>query len=103
MRKVRVGHSNDPGSEMGPLAMRRQLDRVEGYVRQGRAEGASLLTGGQRPGHLDKGVFFEPTLFANVDNSSTIAQEEIFGPVLSLIPARDEQHAIRLANESPYG
>jgi acyl-CoA reductase-like NAD-dependent aldehyde dehydrogenase len=103
MRKVKVGYSTDAASEMGPLAMRRQLDRVEGYVQKGRVDGAKLLTGGQRPRHLDKGVFFEPTLFGNVDNSSTIAQEEIFGPVLSLIPAREEQHAMRLANESNYG
>ena len=79
-----------PQTQMGPLAMRRQRDRVEGYIAKGMAEGATLATGGGRPKHLDRGWFIEPTVFGNVDNSSTIAQEEIFGPVLSVIPADDE-------------
>src|SRR5205823_1520083 len=90
-------------TQMGPLAMRRQRDRVEGYIAKGIDEGAELVTGGGRPKHLDRGWFLEPTVFANVDNASAIAQEEIFGPVLSVIPADDEQHAIAIANDTIYG
>ncbi len=103
MRSVRVGHSSDPRTQMGPLAMRRQLERVQGYVEAGRSAGAKLVCGGGRPAGLERGYFIEPTLFAAVDNRSRIAQEEIFGPVLALIPARDVEDAIRIANESPYG
>ncbi|OJY67910.1 MAG: aldehyde dehydrogenase [Sphingobium sp. 66-54] len=103
MQKIRIGHSDDPESQMGPLAMKRQLERVEGYIEKGRQEGASLVTGGGRPASLNRGYFFEPTLFANVRNNMTIAQEEIFGPVLSLIPCEDVDDAIRIANESNYG
>ena len=88
---------------MGPLVAERQRDRVEGYIGKGKAEGATLVTGGGRPKHLEKGYYIEPTVFGNVDNSSTIAQEEIFGPVLSVIPARDEEHAVDLANATIYG
>jgi acyl-CoA reductase-like NAD-dependent aldehyde dehydrogenase len=82
--------------------MRRQRDRIEAYIEEGR-KGADLVTGGRRPAHMNEGFFLEPTLFANVDNRSRIAQDEIFGPVLCLIPAEDEQDAIRIANESNYG
>jgi acyl-CoA reductase-like NAD-dependent aldehyde dehydrogenase len=101
--KVKVGDPFDPEIEMGPLAMRRQRDRVEQYVAIGQREGAKLVTGGGRPAHLDRGFFIEPTVFADVDNSSTIAQEEIFGPVLSVIAANDERHAIDIANDTIYG
>ncbi|MGZ8348007.1 MAG: aldehyde dehydrogenase [Allosphingosinicella sp.] len=103
MKQVRVGDPHDPATQMGPLAMKRQLERVEAYVEKGRAEGAELVTGGGRPSHLNRGYYLEPTLFANVDNRSTIAREEIFGPVLSLIPCEDEADAIRIANDSDYG
>lgn len=103
MRKIHVGHSDDPSAQMGPLAMARQLERVENYIESGKAEGADLVTGGGRPSHLNRGYFFEPTLFANVGNDMKIAREEIFGPVLSLIPCEDEDDAIRIANESNYG
>jgi len=83
--------------------MKRQLERVEGYIAKGRADGAEVWTGGQRPSHLNNGFFFEPTLFGDVDNKSTIAQEEIFGPVLTLIKAEDDEHAIDLANDTIYG
>ena len=96
-RPVRPGHPH------GPLASSRQRDRVEGYIAKGIAEGATLATGGGRPADLDRGWFVEPTVFANVDNDSTIAREEIFGPVLSVIPADDEEHAIELANDTIYG
>jgi acyl-CoA reductase-like NAD-dependent aldehyde dehydrogenase len=103
MKQVRVGDPSDPATQMGPLAMKRQLERVESYIGKGREEGADLVTGGRRPPHLNNGYFIEPTLFANVDNGSTIAREEIFGPVLSLIPCEDEADAIRIANDSDYG
>lgn len=101
--KVKVGSSFDPESEMGPLAMERQRDRVESLIAQGKAEGARLATGGGRPVHLNRGYFIEPTVFANVDNGSTIAREEIFGPVLSVIPAASEEQAIAIANDTIYG
>jgi aldehyde dehydrogenase (NAD+) len=100
---VKVGNQFDAESQMGPLAMERQRDRVEGYIAKGVAEGATLATGGGRPKDLDRGWFVEPTVFGNVDNSSAIAQEEIFGPVLSVIPAKDEADAVRIANDTIYG
>ena len=103
MQAVKIGHSDDLETEMGPVAMKRQLERIEHYVKSGIEQGATLVTGGQRPAHLNQGYFFEPTLFANVENSMTIAQEEIFGPVLALIPARDLDHAIEIANDTSFG
>jgi aldehyde dehydrogenase (NAD+) len=85
------------------LVSAQQRKRVEGYIQRGIAEGATLVTGGGRPKDLDRGFFVEPTVFANVDNASTIGREEIFGPVLTVIAADDEDHAIRMANDSPYG
>jgi acyl-CoA reductase-like NAD-dependent aldehyde dehydrogenase len=102
-RGVAVGDPFDPGTHMGPLVAERQRDRVLGYVAKGVEDGARLVTGGGRPAHLDRGWFVEPTVFGDVDNSSTIAQEEIFGPVLSVIPAADEHDAVRLANDTIYG
>ena len=101
--QVRVGDPFDAQTQMGPLVASSQRDRVEGYIAKGIAEGATLATGGGRPKHLDRGWFVEPTVFGNVDNSATIAQEEIFGPVLSVIPADDEQQAIAIANDTIYG
>jgi aldehyde dehydrogenase (NAD+) len=101
--QVKVGNPFDATSQMGPLAMERQRDRVEGYIAKGREEGARLATGGGRPKHLDRGYYVEPTVFANVDNGSTIAREEIFGPVLSVIPADSEEQAIEIANDTIYG
>jgi aldehyde dehydrogenase (NAD+) len=101
--QVQVGDPFDAQTNMGPLVSERQRDRVEGYIAKGVAEGATLATGGGRPAHLDRGWFIEPTVFGNVDNSSTIAQEEIFGPVLSVIPAQNEQQAIAIANDTIYG
>ncbi|MEW2491303.1 aldehyde dehydrogenase [Streptomyces sp. NPDC048411] len=100
---VTVGDPFDERSQMGPLATRRQRDRVEGYIAKGVAEGARLVTGGGRPTHLDRGWYVEPTVFADVDNGSTIAREEIFGPVLSVIPAADEHDAVAIANDTVYG
>jgi acyl-CoA reductase-like NAD-dependent aldehyde dehydrogenase len=101
--QVKVGDPFDPATQMGPLAAERQRTRVEGYIAKGIEGGARLVTGGGRPKHLDRGWYVEPTVFGNVDNSSVIAQEEIFGPVLSVIPAADEADAVRIANDTIYG
>jgi aldehyde dehydrogenase (NAD+) len=103
MAGIKIGDPNDPTTQMGPLAMQRQLERVEGYIAKGKAEGAKLACGGKRPAHMPKGYYFEPTLFTDVRNSMSIAQEEIFGPVISLIACRDEADAVRIANDSIYG
>src|SRR3546814_7952630 len=84
---------------MGPLGMSRARDRVESYIAKGRSEGAILAAGGGRPAHLNRGFFIEPTVFANVDNSMTIAREEIFGPVVSVIPADSEEQALDRSEE----
>jgi aldehyde dehydrogenase (NAD+) len=101
--QVRVGDPFGEQTQMGPLAAERQRDRVEGYIAKGIADGATLATGGGRPKDLDRGWYIEPTVFGNVDNHSVIAQEEIFGPVLSVIPAADEDDAVRIANDTIYG
>ncbi len=101
--QVKVGDPFDPQTQMGPLAMDRQRDRVESYIAKGIAEGATLATGGGRPKDLERGYYIEPTVFGNVDNHATIAREEIFGPVLSVIPADNEEHAVTLANDTIYG
>jgi len=100
---VRVGDPFDPASQMGPLVSGRQRDRVEGYIAKGQEQGAVLVTGGGRPKDLDRGYYIEPTVFAEVDNGSVIAQEEIFGPVLSVIPVDDEERIITTANDTVYG
>jgi acyl-CoA reductase-like NAD-dependent aldehyde dehydrogenase len=102
-RSVQVGDPFDAATRLGPLATERQRDRVEGYIAKGRAEGATLATGGERPAHLNRGWFVEPTLFIDVDPNATIAQEEIFGPVAAVIPADDEAHAVAIANNSIFG
>lgn len=101
--KVRVGDPYDPASQMGPLASKTQHERVLGYVAKGLEQGARLATGGGRPKHLARGYYVEPTVFGSVDGDHAIAQEEIFGPVLSVIPATDEADAIRIANNTIYG
>ncbi|MFC7787480.1 aldehyde dehydrogenase [Microbacterium sp. MAHUQ-60] len=100
---MKVGDPFDPATEIGPLVMERQRERVEEYIRIGREEGAQVSTGGGRPEGLEKGWFVEPTIFGGVDNSMRIAREEIFGPVLVVIPAHDDEEAIRIANDSDYG
>ncbi|MEU6644088.1 aldehyde dehydrogenase [Saccharomonospora sp. NPDC046836] len=101
--EVRVGDPYDAQTQMGPLAADRQRTRVEGYIAKGIEQGAKLVAGGSRPRHLDRGYYVEPTVFAEVDNSHAIAQEEIFGPVLTVIPAVDEADAVRIANDTVYG
>jgi aldehyde dehydrogenase (NAD+) len=100
---VPYGDPADANNFMGPLISARQRDRVLGYIQTGVEEGARLVSGGGRPAHLDKGWYVEPTLFADVDNAMTIAQQEIFGPVLVVIPYEDDDDAVRIANDSPYG
>jgi aldehyde dehydrogenase (NAD+) len=98
-----IGDPLDERTQIGPLVSARQRDRVESYIAKGRSEGARLTTGGGRPEGLDRGWFLQPTVFADVDNAHTIAQEEIFGPVLSVIPYADEDEAVRIANASDFG
>ena len=98
-----VGLPDDAGAMIGSLISEKQRERVEGYIKKGVDEGARLVTGGGRPEGLDSGWFVQPTVFADVDNSMTIAQEEIFGPVLAVIPYDTEEDAVRIANDSPYG
>lgn len=98
-----VGDPQDPATVFGPLAMERQRDRVERYIHVGIEEGAKILVGGGRPAHLDRGFYVEPTVFVDVDNSSRIAQEEIFGPVITVTPFDDEDQAVALANDSEFG
>ena len=100
---IKVGDPFDSANQMGPLAIERQRDRVEGLIAIGKAEGARLACGGGRPSHLNRGFYIEPTVFGDVDNNSTIAREEIFGPVVSVIRASDEEQAIAIANDSIYG
>ncbi|MBO9648147.1 MAG: aldehyde dehydrogenase [Variovorax sp.] len=102
-RGMVIGNPFDEASTMGPLATARQRESVERMVAQAMAEGAQLAAGGGRPRHLDRGFFFEPTVFGNVDNRSSLGQEEVFGPVLSVIPADSDQHAIDIANDTIFG
>jgi acyl-CoA reductase-like NAD-dependent aldehyde dehydrogenase len=103
IKKVNVGDPFEPTTNMGPLTMARQLERVQGYIAKGKQEGANLLIGGGRPKSQSKGYFIEPTVFTGVDSKMTIAQEEIFGPVVSIIRYKDENDAIRIANDTQYG
>ncbi|WP_232678962.1 aldehyde dehydrogenase [Nocardioides sp. R-C-SC26] len=99
-----VGDPMDPASEIGPMVARRQQERVQGYIEIGQAEGARVVTGGTgMPAGLDRGWYVKPTVFADVDNRMRIAQEEIFGPVLSIIGYDGVEDAVRIANDSEYG
>ncbi len=100
---VRVGDPADPGVLLGPVIRDERRRKIEEYIEAGRSEGATLATGGGRPKDLARGYFLEPTIFCGVDNSMRIAREEIFGPVVSVLPFDDEEDAIRIANDSPYG
>jgi betaine-aldehyde dehydrogenase len=104
MSGLTVGDPSDPATDVGPLVARRQQERVEKYIAIGQEEGARVVVGGSgRPAGLDKGHYVQPTLFAGATNDMTIAREEIFGPVVTVIPYDDEEDAIRLANQSEYG
>jgi betaine-aldehyde dehydrogenase len=99
-----LGGALEPKTKLGPLVSKTQQDRVRGFIRKGIEEGATLVTGGaEQPENLPKGFFVRPTVFANVKNEMTIAQQEIFGPVLCIIPYDDEEDAIRIANDTKYG
>ena len=102
--KFTVGGAFDDDTRLGPLVSKAQLDRVRGYIKKGEEEGATLVTGGADPVEgKHKGFFVKPTVFANVKNTMTIAREEIFGPVLSILPYEDEEEAIKIANDTVYG
>jgi len=103
VKEWKLGDPMDPTTLCGPLVAARQRDRVEGYIAIGRKEGAKVACGGGRPAGLPKGWYVEPTVFVDVDNRMKIAQEEIFGPVLAVIPCDDEADAVRIANDSDYG
>jgi acyl-CoA reductase-like NAD-dependent aldehyde dehydrogenase len=100
---VKIGDPLDRETQVGPLTSANQRDRVESYIAKGREEGARVVVGGGRPEGMQKGFFVEPTLFADVEAGHTIAQEEIFGPVLSVIPYTDVDDAVRIANDSEFG
>ena len=100
---VAYGDPRSPGNLQGPVISRKQQQRVLGYIEKGLQEGARLLTGGGAPAQFSKGFWVEPTIFADVDPAATIAQEEIFGPVLAVIPYDDDDDAVRIANHSIYG
>ena len=102
--EVRSGAPRDPETTIGPMVSQRQWDRVQSYIRKGSEEGATLLTGGEgRPEGTQGGWFVRPTVFTNVRNDMTIARDEIFGPVLSIIPYETEADAIAIANDTDYG
>ena len=98
------GDPFEDGSALGPLVSEAQLDRVRGYIEKGQEEGARLVTGGaEAPEGLERGYFVRPTVFSDVTPEMTIAQEEIFGPVLAIMPYDDEDDAVRIANDTVYG
>lgn len=101
---TKVGDPQNAGTNLGPLVSKSQFDRVQRLIKIGIEEGAILVTGGSgRPDGISKGYFAKPTIFADVRNDMTIAREEIFGPVLCILPYKDEDDAVRIANDSPYG
>ena len=103
-RSIAVAPSNLPGSHMGPVVSKSQYDRIQGLIEIGIGEGARLIAGGLgRPTDLNRGYFVQPTIFADVSNDMTIAREEIFGPVLTMIPFDSEEEAVAIANDTPYG
>ncbi len=104
MTDLRVGDPSDPGTQLGPLVSQRQQSRVRDYIEIGQREGARLVVGGTgMPDGLERGWYVQPTLFAAADNTMRIAREEIFGPVITVIPYRDEDDAVAIANDSDYG
>jgi betaine-aldehyde dehydrogenase len=100
---LKVGDPLDASTRLGPLISASQRERVEGYIAKGKQEGARVVMGGGRPAGFDKGYYVEPTIFADVQSKMTIAQDEIFGPVLSVLPYDTEDDAVRIANDTIYG
>jgi acyl-CoA reductase-like NAD-dependent aldehyde dehydrogenase len=103
LAKLTLGDPLDPKARLGPLVSDAQRRRVEGYVQKGIEEGARLVSGGQRPAAFTRGHYLDPAIFANVRSGMTIAQEEIFGPVLAILPYDTEEEAIAIANDTIYG
>jgi aldehyde dehydrogenase (NAD+) len=103
MAAMPYGDPQDPGNMTGPIVNRAQLERIDALVRLGVEEGARVVIGGGVATQFDKGFWFQPTLLADVDNSMTVAREEIFGPVLCVIPYDDDDDAVRIANDSAFG
>jgi len=102
--KITVGPTNEPGRHMGPVVSAVQFDKIQGLIQEGITEGARLVAGGTgRPDGTNRGYYVRPTVFADVNNQMTIAREEIFGPVLSILPFDTEEEAIEIANDTPYG
>lgn len=102
-RGMVIGNPLDPATTCGPMASESHLARVLGYIDVGRSSGARLVAGGGRPAGQDRGWFVEPTVFADVDNNDQLAREEVFGPVVAMIPFDDDDEAVRIANDSNYG
>jgi aldehyde dehydrogenase (NAD+) len=103
IKRIQIGDTMDMTTGMGPLVSSSQRDTVEKYVGLGEEQGAKCVAGGKRPSNMSKGYYYEPTIFDAVDNKMRIAQEEIFGPVVSVIRYKDDDEAIRIANDSVYG
>jgi acyl-CoA reductase-like NAD-dependent aldehyde dehydrogenase len=103
VNKLKIGDPLDAETRLGPLISSAQRERVEGYIAKGKSEGAKLVAGGGRPAAFSKGYYVEPTVFADVRSEMTIAQEEIFGPVLSILPYDSEAEAVEIANDTIYG
>ena len=103
-RSIEVGHAAQEGRHIGPVVNKRQWEQIQGYIQKGIDEGARLVAGGLgRPEHLNRGFYVKPTVFADVTPGMTIEREDIFGPVLSILPFDSEEEAVRLANDTPYG
>jgi betaine-aldehyde dehydrogenase len=100
---LRIGNPADPAVMVGPVIRAERRQRIEDYINSGRKQGARIIAGGKRPASLKKGYFIQPTIFADVSNHMIIAREEIFGPVLSVIPYDTVEDAIKMANDSPFG
>lgn len=100
---IPVGDPLDPDTGLGPVVSARQRERIEGYIASGLRDGAKLALGGGRPAGFDQGYYVEPTVFRDADNTMRIAREEIFGPVITVLPYDDEEDAVRIANDSDYG
>jgi aldehyde dehydrogenase (NAD+) len=100
---VKDGDPLDPATQVGPMTSARRRERVEGFIQQGRSDGGRVVVGGGRPENPERGFYVESTVFADVEAGHTIARDEIFGPVLAVIPHDDDDHAVRLANDSEYG
>jgi len=103
LAKLTLGDPFDKNTRLGPLVSAAQRDSVLGYIENGKKEGATLVAGGGTPGQFAAGYYVEPTIFSNVDNRMKIAQEEIFGPVLAIVPYDNDEHAIAIANDSDFG